>query len=290
MVDIKIGMPTRSLGGLAATDVFYVSYNDYNFYVEDQDQENLYFEILKKKFPNVQLAKIFPLGGKPNVIKHAMEDDSAESTKRVYILDKDFDDLLGKKEKIRGVFYLDRFCIENYLIEEDAIVELVHESVPKEKISETKVNLSLDRVFDQVTSELQPLFAIFYIIQREGLGIKNTSHSPEKFSTTVCRWSVCPDCFNAYLASVSAACMESNIAAPAIPLFDDHRLKQFSFSSVDCVISGKFWLKMIFHYIKSKYNIGSITFESFVYRLAKKCTIPDLDLLVNDVEALYEAA
>jgi hypothetical protein len=46
---------------------------------------------------------------------------------------------------------------------------------------------------------------------------------------------------------------------------DDHSL-----------VSGKHALAMLFHYLKSKFSLGSITFESFVYRLAKNCTLTSL--------------
>ena len=66
MVNEDLSLPRRSEGGLAAVDVFYRSYNDFYFYVEDADQESLYFSILEKLFPDSEFSKIFPLGGKPN--------------------------------------------------------------------------------------------------------------------------------------------------------------------------------------------------------------------------------
>lgn len=90
-------IPVRSPDGLAALDIFYDEFNDVHFYVEDIDQENLYESILRKLFPEHTIARIFPLGGKPSVIAHLSQ---SNSTRGIYILDKDFDDLLNKK--IRG--------------------------------------------------------------------------------------------------------------------------------------------------------------------------------------------
>ncbi|MBO1361504.1 DUF4435 domain-containing protein [Acetobacter sacchari] len=125
--------PQRSAGGLAAADIFYRNYNNFNFYVEDQDKENLYYEILRKIFPSLRFDKIFPLGGKSNIIVHARDSANASLPNRVYIVDKDFDDLLHKKETISNVFYLNKFCIENFLIQESALIEVIVESCPTEK-------------------------------------------------------------------------------------------------------------------------------------------------------------
>ena len=44
--DVALGMPAHSPAGLAARDVLWRGFNDINFYVEDAEQENLYFEIV----------------------------------------------------------------------------------------------------------------------------------------------------------------------------------------------------------------------------------------------------
>jgi len=51
------------------------------------------------------------------------------------------------------------------------------------------------------------------------------------------------------------------------------------------LVSGKFVAAMLFHYIKSEYNLGSMTFESFVYRLAKNCTLRSMREFAERVRA-----
>ena len=132
-------LPTRSADGLAALDVFYSEFNEINFYVEDADQENLYEVILRRLFPGVKVDRIFPLGGKDAVLRHASSSANENLPAfRAYILDKDFDDLLEKKVTRPNVFYLDRFCIENYLLDENAFVEIVIESLPRKHRQEDR--------------------------------------------------------------------------------------------------------------------------------------------------------
>ena len=56
----------------SARNVFYHQFNDVDFYVEDEEQENFYLCILKKLFPDVRLENIYALRGKQNAIRHAL--------------------------------------------------------------------------------------------------------------------------------------------------------------------------------------------------------------------------
>ena len=90
--------PSRSEDGKAALDIFYSDFNDINFYVEDKGQENLYEEIFRKLFPQFRIARVFPLGGKAAVLRHATTADNERiAAFRAYILDRDFDYLLGRE-------------------------------------------------------------------------------------------------------------------------------------------------------------------------------------------------
>ena len=123
MIRPEDNVPRKLDGYLFAQAVFYKQFNDASFYVEDAEQENLYVTIVRKVFPHLRIVRVFPLGGKDAVIKHAMLHRRDRSN--VYLLDKDFDDLLRLKKATNNLFYLDRYSIENYLAEDDAIVSFV---------------------------------------------------------------------------------------------------------------------------------------------------------------------
>ena len=128
---MEVGLPTKSSSFLAGQDVLYGQFNDINFYVEDQDQESFYETTLKKLFPDIRIEKIFPLGSKDLVVNAAKL--TTTDKKKVYIVDKDFDDILNTKEAIPNLFYLKQYSIENYLTEETAIQKLIIEEKPKLK-------------------------------------------------------------------------------------------------------------------------------------------------------------
>ena len=94
MITIEESIPTRNTNYRLAEDIFYVQFNEISFFIEDEDQENFFFCILKNLFHDIQIDKIFPLNGKDNVINESNE--NIGNKKKVFIVDKDFDDILNK--------------------------------------------------------------------------------------------------------------------------------------------------------------------------------------------------
>ncbi len=285
MSNIDELLPRRSEDGQFALDVFYLNYNDVNFYVEDADQENLYSEILKKLFPGKQFSRVFPLSGKSNVIQHANDPSNLKIERRIYLLDKDFDDLLGLKEDIDNLFYLDLFCIENYFIESDAIINLIIETYPKEKRDEIEKKLSISELEFYLYDKAKTLFSLFYFVQKEGLGIRNTSEVPEKFCFPEKLWEINEECILNYVDEINQKCSEKGccLVSRKNPEKEERVSMFFSKSSAE-VVSGKFILKQIFHYLKFVYGLGSITFDSFVFRLAKNCELISLKPLAEEID------
>ncbi|MCX7250090.1 MAG: DUF4435 domain-containing protein [Burkholderiales bacterium] len=278
-------IPTRSSAALSALDIFYTNFNEVNFYVEDIEQENLYFAILKKHFPAIIFSKIFPLGGKSAVLAHAKNSINKKSkTKNIYIVDQDFDHLLGRVEKIKNVFYLERYCIENYLIEADAIVEVIIENNPKLKSSDVVDTLGLVGFFDQINLSLKELFILFYAAQLFQLGIANCAIKPEKFCNTKSRWKIDEDRVNEYRKTIVSEAKPPKIDPPLIDLTADIRLQSARTANSDQLVSGKYILTIIFHYVKSRYSLGSITFDSFVYRVAKNSALESMAPIASKIK------
>ncbi len=286
MNELMLDLPSRSPDGLAALDIFYEDFNDVNFYVEDEEQENLYWEILRKLFSDIRISRIFPLGGKPAVIQHVMSGSSQEiKCFRAYILDRDFDHLLGIQVEHPNVFYLDSYCIENHLLESAAMVELVIENHPKRRRSDVEANLSLEARIPSFYSSLRPLFTLFFCTQQLNLGVKNCSAKPEAFCEQKQLWELKSASVASYrgelLAAASAKGMSSDLFHSQFELASSH----VSTASDHELVSGKFIAAMLFHYLQKKARLGSITFESFVYRLAKNCKLGSMRAFAKRVRA-----
>jgi hypothetical protein len=277
MTEQDLDLPTRSADGLAALDIFYSDFNEINFYVEDIDQENLYEVLLRKLFPDVRIERIFPLGGKPAILRHARSSDNAGITSfRAYILDKDFDDFLENQVSHPNIFYLDRFCIENHILEEDAFVEVVIESQPKKRRQDVVRNLEISNMTDQIFSALRPLFICFACVQRFQLGLTNCGCAPETYCINGRLWEIDQQVFRSYIDTLVEASLVANLDPPIDDPISDERLRDICSANNHSLICGKYVVAMLFHYIKSKYKLGNITFDSFVFRVAKSCSLVSL--------------
>ncbi|MFP5237338.1 MAG: DUF4435 domain-containing protein [Acidobacteriota bacterium] len=287
MSDDPLDFPTRSQPGKSALDVFYVDFNSVNFYVEDEDQENLYFEILGKLFGSAKFNRIFPLGGKPAVLEHARSDENqCIDAVRVYILDRDFDFFLGKNCEHPNVFYLDRFCIESHLLEPQAIIELVVESEPKLKRQEIEKALNLEAELTRAYRDARPLSTLFLCAQLLELGIRNTSSAPEAFCAPKRLWEIDEAAIERYEKKMREA---ATTVAQSTLGHCFERAGELAASADDfCLVSGKFVAAMLFHYVKNNYKLGSITFESFIYRVAKSCTLSSMQQFAQRINAAVQ--
>ena len=263
-------IPSRSPGYLYAQSVFYQQFNEIDFFVEDSDQENLYFTILKRLFPNITTAKIFPLGGKPMVITHAAA--HAQNRKSVYIVDKDFTDLVANTRQLPNLFYLDWFCIENYVLEEEPVVRFVMSEKPKTKEAQVRTRLAFPAFLAQAMSELQSLFALFLLVQRLGLGVKTTGTGVRKFCEKG-TWTISKQQVNAYEQQIRAVSSGKGIAL---------KPEAFTQARADLTppshrtISGKFLLDLLSVRLTVVYGIRSVSTDSLLYRLAEYCTFQNL--------------
>ena len=101
--------------GLAGRDLFMAEYSDVMFYCEDAFYEPVYEKLISIICPEHLSSSVECLGGKTQVIKKAKSLNDIHRP-RVFIVDKDFDDILNEKENLPGLIYLEKYCLENYLI------------------------------------------------------------------------------------------------------------------------------------------------------------------------------
>lgn len=277
-------LPAWSSDALAARDVFFDAYNGVNFYVEDEEQENLYHLVLKRLFPSIRITQIFPLKGKENVLAHAKDPTNLPRASRcVYILDKDFDDLLGKVIEQGNVFYLRKFCIENFLLEPDAFIEVVIEEQPRKKRTTVESTLKLPAFLENSIESLNLLFRLFYIVQALDLGLRNCGCAVERFAQEASRYKVDAELVDTYRREVQTAALESGKCKTPEEFC---KLVESAFpkdAEPDSNISGKYLLALVSHHIKRHLNWGTVTADSITYRLARHSTLRELESLKVDV-------
>ena len=131
-------------GWVQAQDLFYTDFNDVSIFVEDQDKENLYFCLLRSSIPNLRIEKIFPLGGKGPCLEHLRA--NPDPSLCAYIVDKDWDDLLGVIVPHPNLIYLDRHSIESYFLDhKKGHVELIGSCHPAKRFDVIERKVEFDK-------------------------------------------------------------------------------------------------------------------------------------------------
>jgi hypothetical protein len=283
-------VPEYSDAGLSARDIFHGGASDILVYVEDEDQENLYKIVLQRCLPKFKAAKILPLRGKENVLKHSREDHAhLKGKKRLYLLDLDFDDLLGVLEAKTEVFYWNDYCIELSFLEESSLIKLAVEESPREGQFEIAKKVSYSSVMKNWLHILDRLHRAFYLVQRYDLGLPNCDLAPEKFSSEKGPFHVDKRKVEDYVAQVIARLVERRVIASAKD-YEELSRKAFLTGRKDWRrINGKFVMKLWYHQLRHKGVIGNIRMDSFAIRLASHSSLKRLRSTTRSI-ATYLAA
>tara|TARA_R110000868_G_C10925996_1_gene766035 strand:+ start:1591 stop:2460 length:870 start_codon:yes stop_codon:yes gene_type:complete len=284
MITLEESIPSKNTNYRLAEDIFFVQFNEVSFYIEDEDQENFFFCIFKKLFPDIKIEKIFPLNGKDNVLIEST--NNIGNKKKVFIVDKDFDDILNKIKTNENLFYLDRYSIENHLIEKEALIEYIIGEKPKLKREVIKQQFNLDISIQNINDKLNELIHLHLVVQNKCPRLKNISLNHERF------FDFNNGAFNLKQNQLDSYKLDIQNELKSI----DRRLtlnSQFKKmkriininSNQLCIIHvpGKYLVKMIKQLIESLFGLISRNVESFCYRIAENCSFTSLNGLKLEV-------
>lgn len=161
----------KSLGVL---NRFFKYRNDVDIFTEDNLEDKEFYRLLFRRLlkDSIKVNDITPLGCKKNVLNkyNQLKDDT--SRRRIFIVDGDLELILKSNPKDNSsLFVLKSYCIENYLIEESASIELFYLNSPKE-IDLIKLELSFEAWLNELKEPLIRLFINFAILRKIGGGPK----------------------------------------------------------------------------------------------------------------------
>lgn len=159
-------MLERKSSAKVAKSVFYEDFNDIDIYIEDTapGYRKIFKELLRRVFDNeLKIDQIFPIGSRDLVIEECRKNQQG-NRKRIFIIDGDLYLLHeNNKIKLKGLFILPRYCIENYLIHETSIIDVLYEEEPElEKVQIAK-NLKFNdwiKANDTILTELFKVYAL----------------------------------------------------------------------------------------------------------------------------------
>lgn len=276
------GFPELTDSFLAGQDIFYAQFNDVYFYVEDTEQEHLYFNILKRLFDDVQFDKIFPLHGKTNLKNHAKNNLGDKS--KIYIADIDFEDILETKEEIENVFYLNKYSIENYFVEKNGLFEIIREKSPKLKDNDIAQLFDFNSKLKQCKVILTELTCTLIVIQKYSLGKEYFGLNPARdldLSTNP------PQIKNTFLPTYieeTEVLLKSMDGRFTLKSKQQEFKKHFkSINNALKFIPGKYLLNVIKHQLEKARLINQISIESFSYKLSKECNLDSLTSIKTEI-------
>jgi len=278
-------MPSYSDPAKAARDIFHSGLASIFFYVEDDQQENLYEILLRKCLPRAPRFKVFPLGGKAQVLKKAKESvNDGFAGRRIFLVDKDFDDLLNQKLSIPGLYYLDFYCIESTLIEEEALIEFAVDERPKLSRQQISDKLSFERTNNEWLAELDTLHRAFLLAQAHALDLKTTDLPPEFFSVSGKPSQLCRLRIQTFVESVKRELL-SRGAINSDRQFNKLMASAFRGPGIKYQhINGKFLLSIWFHRLKQLGLASNTRIESLSIRLARYGKLSRLRRLTRRID------
>jgi hypothetical protein len=163
-------MSAHSYSGRYAKSVFFEQFNDIDVYIEDTavGSKKLYSVLLMRALGGrINIDSVFPLGNRQAVLSRCMADAATpqSSRRRVYIVDGDFDCVL--KRLASGahprLFVLNRYCIENYLVDGSSALDVLFEDDADRAMSVLETELAFDVWINRNAESLWKLFLTFAI-------------------------------------------------------------------------------------------------------------------------------
>lgn len=151
------------LGIAPALGHLHSSRNDIEIFVEDSSAKNVWRELLKNFLPDgIQFEDPIQLGSRKNVVDECRRDQIADGRKKLYIIDADLDLLKGvPKPNLRHLYRLRSYCLENYLLNEPALVDVVTLLDVDASPAQAKASLRFSEWVEKNSSLLTKLFVCY---------------------------------------------------------------------------------------------------------------------------------
>jgi hypothetical protein len=287
------GFPTYSIEAQFYLDeLFFLKVNDINFFFEDENHESFYERLLEKIFPSLKINKVFCLGGKGEVLKKCKENQGKKlETPNIYIVDKDFDDLLGKIFPVKELIYLPRYSIENFLFDSNAFISVLLEELKGVKKVALESELKLQDFYINLINQLNSASRHFVIAQKYNTSLKSTklNHSIFiKISDDDGQYHIC----NIWTADYQKSLLKEiqhfkDITdlnnALSFAFNPDKRYESIADKSDDAHVCGKYILSIVWDYVSKKKGLKEIEPYSLSMRLLDKIDINKFNFLKDAI-------
>ncbi len=141
----------------------------------------MYERTLLRLIPKLRSFQVICLGGKTKLIAKAKE-QRPPGAKWLFVLDKDFDDLIGAVFVHNDVYYLRAFSFDNYLVDLQALIHLCVEINPRElTVQQARRRCDGFAAFwPRLCASLERVSRLFAVARRHRVGVQTTKMSVEE--------------------------------------------------------------------------------------------------------------
>lgn len=155
--------------------------NNINIYIEDRGEPALFESIIEKCLPNgYKCERPIVLGSKRDVIEVCSQDQTVNGSPKLYLVDGDLDLILDCNISDLKYFHcLSKYCIENYLIEEDGILKLLAEDYNMSR-TDVKSSLNLKSFLEDIAADSISLFIHYALARKFGCECQTVTYSVEQ--------------------------------------------------------------------------------------------------------------
>ncbi|AHB12902.1 DUF4435 domain-containing protein [Dehalococcoides mccartyi] len=272
--------------------LFYSRYNDVEIFVEDENDEVFYTELITKITDNkLKISRIFGLGGKEKLLQNLQNKiDSSSLSKQFYIVDGDFDIILNREfPNTDRLHVLNAYCVENFLLEEDAICSVVQEDIPNKTFEQWKSKLEFPIWLKESVELLSPLFAFFLLIQKLNLNIKNVGTDVSIFIDNNLTFLLDEEKIALWIKNkyseqnnLNPENLDEMLKSSMLDLGTDWGARKNN------ICAKKYLLPLLRLYI-TKREGKLLNYDSFRFRLAKNCSFNSLEPLRNQIFRVFKS-
>lgn len=272
-----INYSRKAIAGLA---YLFRPYNDIDVYVEDTTCRNM-FEVLLNRMLDGQakVTRIFQLGGRNEVIETCKNNQSGTARPRLYIIDGDFDAVLGKEPpRLRYLYCLRVYCSENLVFTEAATLEVAFENLTNTSRDEIEAIIQFSHFLDDIVEKLTPLLVIYIAVQILNANVETTGFNVTQLLIQRSRFpELSANKVKHRIVQVKQELQAMNPIEEVKSAMEEAE-KLIPDSSVDSakLISGKtYLLPLLYHYLRNKARFSG-TLDQLKTRLARYCEL-DVD-------------
>ena len=269
-----------------AATVFTQYRNTIDIYTEDKEEDKIFYVSLLTRLlagTDIHIKDVYPLGCRNTVISCCQKDTDAKRRK-LYIVDGDIYLQFRDKEKYDGLYVLDAYCIENFMICEESLCYLAFRLDGRKPFDEVKQLLNIPQVLNSLVHPLTDLF-FYYSIPMELYGQYEILHIDAYLDDK--RENIDNTKIENKIADIRSGLKSYGKKDNEIDLLLEQRKERFPYNleTLLTVVSAKNYIIPYFRHLinkKMEYNIR-IPNESWKFNLVDKYEIERLNCLKEEI-------